>query len=184
MKNEQNIQTIESSTELHIEWNNRRTRPDSYLFWFFVFFWSIWTPATIAATSMIFRSGSPTIPLSIWCFFGWLGTLGIPYMLLQRFWCEWLTISPDSIVFGQRGILAPKSKRIPLEAVDEIGIGHYDSGETESAVTLNIKYHTSKKRRARRIVGYWLHPTLKEQVFHAVEQFAGRQQLAIPFKRY
>ena len=34
------------------------------------------------------------------------------------------------------------------------------------------------------MIGYWLHPTIKEKIFTELEVFSKKQQLAIPFKRY
>jgi hypothetical protein len=88
------------------------------------------------------------------------------------------------LIGGQQGLLAPKPKRIPLCSVCEIGIGHYDSDGSESIVTLNVNYFNPRKRKVRRMIGYWLHPTLKEKVFSDMQEFASRNQLSISFERY
>ena len=137
------IEKFEDATELRLKWDYRKVRHDRFLVWFLVLFWIIWAPVTVFATGMIFRSGSPVF-FSIWCVFGWVGTLGIPYALLQRSWSEWVTLSSEFLVSGQRGLLVPKPKHIPVSAVSQIGIGHYDPSDRESVVTLNINYITPK----------------------------------------
>jgi len=108
-------------------------------------------------------------------------------LLLQRYWCEWIAISKESLVCGRRGFLAPRPKSIPVAAVSEIKIGHHyepgDSESYESSVTLNVFYLTPKGRKSRHMVGYWLHPTLKEKVFCDIQEFAEKHEIPLTFRR-
>ena len=71
-----------------------------------------------------------------------------------------------------------------MKTVSEIGIGHYDPGDRESFVTLNINYFTPKMRKVRHMIGFWLHPTLKEKVFCEMKEFAEKHHLSMVFQRY
>lgn len=177
------IERSEGVAELRLAWDNRKARHDKFQLWFFLLFWVVWAPATGFATWMIFRSDSPVF-FSIWCVFGWMGTIGIPYALLQRSWYESVVFSSDEFVHGRKGRLAPKPKRIPVSAISEIGIGFYEPNDRESVVTLNIHYFTAKKRKVRHMVGYWLHASLKEEVFCELQAFADKHHLAVAFQRY
>ncbi len=132
------IQKTESLSEIRLDWDNRHVRKDNFLFWFFLLFWMAWAPATVFATFMIFSSGEPVF-ISIWCVFGWLGTLGIPYAMVQRYWSEWIVVSNESVGHGVGGLFATKPKQIPISRVFEIGIGRHDPNDRESVVTLNIR---------------------------------------------
>lgn len=177
------IERFEGATELRLEWDNRKARHDRFQLWFFMLFWIVWAPITVFATWMIFRSDSPVFN-AIWCVFGWLGTLLIPYRLIQRSWYEWIAFSSDEIVHGAKGWLAPKPKRIPVSSISEVGFGYYDSSDGESVVSLNIHYSTLKKRKVRHMVGFWLHPSLKEEVFLELQAFADKHRMALVFLRY
>ena len=104
------IQKRENKTELYLEWDNKILRHDKVLFWFLVIFWIVWVPLTVIGTTMIFISNSPVFS-SIWCIFGWLGTLLIPYAVLQRSWVEWISISPERIICGQDGAYLHQSQK-------------------------------------------------------------------------
>ncbi len=177
------IAKSETAEELRLEWDNRKAQPDRFLLWFLLLFWIFWVPGTAAATWRIFHSRSPVF-LSICCIFCWLPALGIPYLLLGRSWYEWVTFRPNEFVHGRTGRLAPKPKRIPLSAIAEIGVGHYDSGDHDSVVTLNIHYFIGKKLKLRHMVGHWLHPSLKEDVFRELQAFANKHDVAVVFQRY
>jgi hypothetical protein len=184
------IQKIESRLEMRLEWNNREARHDPYLFWAILLFWTIWTPLTVWATSMIFRRDDAlqVFGFCLWCIGGWFGTILIPYKLLQRYWSEWISVSGESILCGQEGLLAPKPKCIPVSAVSKVSIGRYndplDCESRESVVTLNVCYFTAKGREARQMVAYWLHPNLKERVFCEMQEFAIKHQIPLTFQRY
>ena len=191
------IHKTENPSGMRLEWDNCRARRDRFVFWFFLLFWAIWAPLTLWVTGMIFRADSlwndvlsdviSRLGSFIWSIGGWLGTLLIPYVLLRRYWCEWIAISKESLVCGQRGFLAPRPKSIPVAAVSEIRIGHYyepgDSESYESSVTLNVFYFTPKWRKSRHMVGYWLHPTLKEKVFCDIQEFAEKHEIPLTYRR-
>src|SRR5207249_3452331 len=122
----------------------------------------------------------------IWLIFGWVGTIGIPLTLLQRRWSEWIVISSESFVYGQKGFLVRKPKTIPISTIFKIGIGRYageyDQTDRDSMVSLNIHCFTSKKRKRHRSIGFWLHPKLKEEVFQRIQEFANKHQLPVQFQ--
>jgi hypothetical protein len=184
------IHKTETPSALRLEWDNCRARQDRLVFWFLLFWWAIWVPLTVWVTSIIFRSDSDALSrlgCFIWSALAWPVALLIPYLLLQRYWCEWIAISKESLVCGRRGFLAPRPKSIPAAAVSEIRIGHYyepgDSESYESSVTLNVFYFTPKGRKSRHMVGYWLHPTLKEKVFCDIQEFAEKHAIPLTFRR-
>lgn len=174
------IKKIESGGELRLEWDNRRARHDRFMLWFMVLFWIIWAPATVFATCMIFASEDQLFFI-IWCLFGWLGTLAIPYALLQRSWSEWITLSPQWFAFGQTGLLAPKPQRIAMSAIFEVSIGCHND---DSVAMLHLTYFTPKKRKTLHSIGYWLHPSLKEKIFGEIQAFAAQHQLPLAFQRH
>lgn len=185
------IQRSENHSMLRLEWHNRVARQDRFLFWFILLFLLAWTSITCWATGMTFtRLPDPLflIGLCVWSIFAWGVVFSLVYTLLSLSWTEVITMSQESVVCGQRGLLAPRSKSIPADAVTEITIGfHYvsdDAESRESCVTLNVHYRTAKGHPARRIVGYWLHPSLKEMIFHDMQQFAEKHNVPLTFRRY
>jgi hypothetical protein len=204
-----NIRRTEHAGVLRLDWSNRHVRKDGCTFWFMIAFWMVWAPLTVFATYMIFRSDSPVF-FTIWCLFGWLGTLAIPYALLQRWSSEWIEISAKGITCGRSGFLAGKPRTHALADITEIGLGLHDD---ESMVTLNIHCRGERRpwlRRAllfwlapemqgrpelqeqaaqsvstrRFMFGYWLAPQLKEQVFDVIREFAGRNNIELVFKAH
>src|SRR5437016_5510500 len=101
------IHVNESEQTLQITWDNRNSPKDNNILGCLVFFWVVWAPVTLLATCLLL-SGEQPIFLTIWCVFGWLGTLGIPYSFLGRWWSEWIEVSPLTIAHGCWGMLAPK----------------------------------------------------------------------------
>jgi hypothetical protein len=172
------ITHVETSSRLRLEWDNRKTPKDQFVFWFLLLFWIVWAPLTIFCTIMIFKSGHPWF-FSIWCIFGWVGTLGIPYSFLSRSWREWIELSPMGFSFGQTGFLAPKSKVILIENIKEFGIGAVDD---ESMITLNLMGRNFRDRR--RMIGYWLSPELKRWVFDKIVEYISRQQIPLQTIKY
>jgi|GEM_PF-2164830 len=174
---ESGIRKIEEAGRLHLLWNNRQVRIDNFVFLGFILFWIVWAPLTCLVTSGIFLSNDPTFCL-IWCIFGWLGTLGIPYVILRRFQSEWIEVSRQGISHGFGGWLGGKLKVFPLETIVELDLGRH--GE-ESMVTLNIRKADFPQRH---ILGYWLAPGLKEQVFEAIHDFRNANWLPLKMTRY
>ena len=186
MSADSQIRRIESPSELRVEWVNTEVRQDRFLFWFLVVFWLVWAPVTIWATIMFLRGGLP-LGFLIWAIGGWAVTLLMPYALLHRYWREWVKITPQSLMHGHEGLLAPKPKEIPLSAISDITIGQsydiFDQSSRESIVSLNVNFMNSRNRKVRRILGYWLHPTLKEEVFRDLQEFATKHGLSLSFHR-
>jgi len=185
------IQKIETPSELRLEWNNRTARQDRFLFWALLTLWIIWAALTVFVTSLIFRPRDDlfqTLGLCFWSFFAWLATILVPYVLLQRYWRQWITISRESLAWGSRGLFALKPKCIPMANVVEIKIGRYDDPNDpeshESVVTLNVFCLTPKGRKRRHIIAYWIHPNLKEKVFGEMQEFCGRNEIPLSFQRY
>src|SRR5712692_2593808 len=92
----------EEGGTLRIAWDNRRVRKANAVLWFFIIFWIIWAPLTLAVTCAIFLPGmdaATRIFLVIWSIGGWLGTLLIPYSMIGRNWSEWIEISQHSILY-------------------------------------------------------------------------------------
>src|SRR5262249_38388959 len=111
-----------------------------------------------------------------WGVFGWLGTLLIPYTLLQRRWAEWVEVSASGVIVSKAGLLAPGPRRYPLDAIREIALGWYDyRGEHESMPTLNLIRDAPLGFSERVMFGYWLAPPLKRQVFDAIKAFCPGQ---------
>ena len=193
MNQEWAIRKTETSSELRLAWDNREARQDKFLFFFLVLFSVVWTSVTLFVTGMVFRGDFPfglvqALGLVAWCVLAWLGVVAVRYTLLARYWCEWVAISQEFIICGQRGLLAPSPTCISIDAVSEITIGHCfdanDSESHESVVTLNVFHLTPKGRHQRRMVGYWLHPTLKESVFCDLQEFAKKHQISLTFRRH
>ena len=183
------IRKIETPSELRLDWDNRATPQDSGLFWVLLLFWLIWAPLTVYVTSLIFRPCDflvETLGLAALSIGGWLGTILIPCQLLQRYWCEWIVISKASLVCGKRSTLAAKPKCFPIANIVAVKIG-YRAGRAscESVVTLNVIYYASKKRtwEGRHMIGYWLHPDLKEKVFCDMQEFCRKNEIPLSFQR-
>lgn len=165
---------------LRIWWNNRAVRKDNFVFIMMVIFWMIWAPVTVLFTAALFYDG-PQLFLIIWLIGGWFGTIGIPYGFLMRFWSEWVMISSESISFGYIGFLAKKPKEVLLKNVREIAIGLYNE---ETMRTLNVFEETKGLSDGRHLLGYWLKPILKEDVFQTIQEFAEANQIPVTIRRF
>ena len=166
-------------TQLRIDWDNRQVRKDGCLLLFLVVFWIVWAPVTVLATCFLLlaRDWFEGCILAIWLIFGWLGTLLIPYTVLARFWREWVEISNEAICYGCEGFLAPRAKRLPLTIILCIFYGHV--GE-DSFVTLSVYLVPGGSGLVNRhLIGYWLAPALKKELFDRIEKFAQEKQLPL-----
>jgi hypothetical protein len=179
------IKFEEDSTRLRISWDNRNVRKDQATFWFLVLFWTIWAPVTCIATVMIFTSDAPVF-LTFWCMLGWLGTIVIPRTLLQRRYCEWMEVTPDSISWGASGLFARKLRTVPLSRISELGFGHcIDSEGPETQVTLNI-YEQPKtfRHKPRHLLAYWLAKEHKEAIWNRIREFVAKQSIPLKTTTY
>lgn len=179
------IHFAEDPHRLRVSWDNRDVRKDRFTFWFFLLFWIVWAPVTCAATVMIFTSGSP-IFFTIWCVFGWLGTIAIPLTFAQRFWREWIQVDSDSISWGATGLMAQKPRTVPFAGVTEFGLGRYsDRHEHESMFSLNV-YKSPKAlgHMRRHVIGYWLSKEDKELIFARVSHFVAKRSLPLKVTIY
>jgi hypothetical protein len=178
----------EDGGTLRIAWDNRRVRKDHLLLWFIIFFWIIWAPLTLLATSWIFLLEDPLyrIIAMLWSVFGWVGTIGIPFVIIGRTWSEWIEISSESASIGTIGFLARKPKTMPLDTIVELGCGQYsDSEGKESNVTLSIMQSVGfLGGKKRHLVGFWLAPELKNEIFESIENFVKRNQIPLRMVRY
>jgi len=164
---------------LRLRWSNRRVRKDNFTFLFLVIFWIIWAPLTLFVTGMIFAGHNP-IFFIIWCIFGWLGTLFIPYTLFQGLWSEYLVVSVYSISHGFVGFLAPKPKTFSLDRIREIVLGRCND---ESIVTLNIYETTHWWYEGRHMLAYWLAAGSKEELFRTISDFVDEQKIPLKLRR-
>lgn len=175
----------EQPTRLRISWNNRELRKDRFTFCFLLLCWIVWAPITCVATVKIFTSDSP-IFFTIWCVFGWLGTVMIPLTLLQRFWSEWIEIGAESLSWGASGILARKPKEVPFARIGEFGLGWYSNRSKhernahESMVTLNVYESPGSLGTPRHLLGYWLTKEDKKLIFDRVKDYVAKR--ALPLK--
>ena len=191
MRADAGIHVEETATSLTLAWDNRALAKDRFLGCFLMLFWIIWAPATLLVTGLAWLAlvrkniGNLSFFL-VWLVFGWAGTIGIPYSLLQRHWSESLTIDASAITLEYFGLLAKRPKVIPLERISEISIGHMpDSDGGESIVTLNILGTPAVSFWShRQMIAYWLSPKLKEQLFQAIEAFSEMHGLKIRMTRY
>ncbi len=190
MRADAGIHVEETATSLTLAWDNRAGQgpvlgmfPDAVL--------DHLVPATLLVTGLAWLAlvrkniGNLSFFL-VWLVFGWAGTIGIPYSLLQRHWSESLTIDAAAITLEYFGLLAKRPKVIPLERISEISIGHMpDSEGGESIVTLNILGTPAVSFWShRQMIAYWLSPKLKEQLFQAIEAFSEMHGLKIRMTRY
>ena len=171
------MRTCPDAGRLLLIWNNRRIRKDNFTLCFFVLFWIVWAPATCFVTLGIFFSDCPLF-CAVWCVFGWLGTFAIPYSILLRFRIERIEISRETISHGFKGWLAGKPKIFPLDTVVELRFGRHDD---ESVPTLSI---WQVRFPQEHLLGYWLAPALKEQVFEAIHEFRQANWLPLKMTRY
>lgn len=180
----QPIQRSEQNGTLRLTWDNRTAPKDRCVFWSLVPFWVVWAPLTLAATAALIAGVAPCF-FAIWCVFGWLGTLGIPYTLLMRRWCEWVELSAENLTLGATGLLAPRPKKYALDAGIEITLGWYHDGfEHESMPTLNVVHGIGSGFRWRTLFGYWLTPPLKREVFDAIKAFVEANGIPVKLSVY
>jgi len=174
-----------SAGHLRLEWDNRQMPKDRFAFCFMIFFWMLWAPLTCWATTMIFTSDGPVF-FCIWCLFGWTGTILIPLTLVRRRWREWIELDAEAITWGAQGLWAPKSKSLPLQAVEEVGFGRVsDDHEREFTESLTIYEKPGQRRfRCRHMLAYWLRKPYKQQIFEALRRHAESTGIPIAFKTY
>lgn len=172
------FQETEAESSLRIEWDNRKIRKDGCTFLFFLVFSIIWIPVTILATGLLFtETDGGRWFLAVWLIFGWGGTLAILHTFVARSWREWIEISEQEICHGREGFLAPRPKTYPLNTVLCIFFGHCGD---ESPVTLSMFRVPGRYGLANRtIIGYWLVPDLKKQLFDRIEAFVQQRGLSL-----
>lgn len=178
------FQETETGSTLRLEWDNRRVRKDGCARCFFAVFWLVWAPVTVLVTSFLLAGvGPPRWFSAIFLIFGWTGTLGIPYSFLGTSWMEWLEISEEEICHGYEGFLAPKPKRLPLDTIQYIFLGHV--GEN-SFVTLSIFSVPGRLGfRKQHLLGCCLAPDLKEELFDRIEAYVREKDLSLEMdKKY
>lgn len=167
---------------LHVSWDNRKARKNSFQFWFLIVFWIIWAPITCLSTAMIFYSDSPIFH-TIWSIGGWIVTIGIPSNYFRRTLNEWVELTTDMISWGTSGIVVKTDKVLSLSEVDEFALGWYFNGiDHESIVTLNIyeapkKISGSIRHRRRYILGNWLSEENKKYIFEQIGTFISERKI-------
>jgi hypothetical protein len=184
------IQADTHEGALRLTWDYRTAATDVPLFCILLVFWLIWAPATLFVTCLLsyvvffdFHFGKAAF-FAVWLLFGWLGTLAIPLTLLQRFFfAETIEISKDEITYRCKGFLASKPKTYPVGTICEIGLGRYGD---ETMVTLNVVCgdRFSIFGRKRHMIGYWLAPKLRRQVFKSIKTFVEAHKISVPLTNY
>lgn len=174
------IQIVGGDERLRLEWDNRRAPKDNFTCGCLVLFWTVWVPSTLLATCLLIAGVEP-IFFAIWSVFGWLGTLAIPYTLVARWWSEWIEVSPGAIVHGRQGLGAPKPKSYPIRPGVELYLGRFDD---ESNITLGLVWSSSLGIRRRALLGYWLAPEFKEQIFLAIAEFAEQYKVSLVLTKF
>ena len=173
------VQTTEEGERLRLSWDNRTVPKDNFTCGCLVLFWLIWAPATVFVTWLLFYGDNPVF-FAIWLIFGLLGTLLIPYSLLGRLWSEWIEVSPTAITHGFEGRWSPKPKTFPTGPDVKLTLGSYGD---ETMVTLNVVWMRQSGFEGRAILGYWLNPKIKEQVFQAISTFVKAHKIPLKIIR-
>jgi hypothetical protein len=181
MKPTSPFQETEDGSTLRLEWDNRQVRKDGCTLCFFVVFWIIWAPVTVFVTGLFLVDAGPRWFFAFWLIFGWLGTLGIPYAVLGRFWKEWIEISEHAFRHGRQGFLAPRPKSFPLDTILCVFYGHCDE-ETFAALTI-FRVPGRLGVANRHQFGCWLAPDLKKQIFDRIEAFVQQNGLVLQMNK-
>jgi hypothetical protein len=179
------IQVSEEDKTLRLALDNRRLPKDNFTFGFLVLFWVIWAPLTVFCTTVLYfavwsGNAETAIFFTVWCTFGWLGTLLIPYTLLGRWRSEWIKVSPASISHGFSGPWAPKTRTYLLGPDVKLALGRF---EEDSIVTLSLVWTSPFGLQKRALFAYWLAPNSKEQVFLAIAAFVAAHKVPLVLKR-
>lgn len=180
------IHVEESTNSLCLSWDYRELPKKRFLGCFFILFWIVWTPITLFVTAGALNArGFDLVFFLIWLVLGWGGVVTIPYTLLMRRWRESIFIDDTAITLTYSGLLARRSKTIPLSSIASITIGHVqDSDGGESIQTLNINLtRTEPIWSRRRMVAYWLPADLQMQLFQAIEAFFEMHNLDVRMTR-
>jgi hypothetical protein len=181
------IEVRASAGTLRLDWDNRKMPKDQGITCSLTVFWLIWAPLTVYVTVLLIVNCVKPDPnaffLAVWCVFGWLGTLGIPYGFCQRRWSEWIEISKENITCGWTGRGAPRAKSFSMQDLRELYLGHYgQQGDTESTATLNLL--TARSIRGRRVlIGYWLAPHVKGRLYDLIADFVREQEIPLRLRR-
>jgi len=179
----------ESGDRLRISWDNRKVKKPCFTFWFLSLFLVLWIPLTLIATKNIFTSGEPLF-FSVWCVFGWLGSIIGPWTLLQRRCKEWIEIVPEKITWGASGPFARKTKNVEFSRIRQIGLGYhaYDTrgrNGRECIITLNLHEHPgSTVFLKRHTLGYWLNKDHKRMIFDHIIAFAAKRNIPLDTTDY
>lgn len=176
------IQVREENTKLRIDWDNSKAPKDNFTCGCLMLFWIIWAPVTLVVTfsAIIELNETGGVFLTVWCIFGWLGTILIPWRLLGRYWSEWIEITPETFTHGHEGFRAPKPRSYPIGPGAELFLGRCDD---ESVVTLSIWVSCHGLKGGRAIFAYWLAPKIKEQVFQTIAAFVEAHKIPLAIKK-
>ena len=189
------IQELQENGTLRLAWDNRTAPKQNGLFVILAVFWLVWAPVTVYMTYVIFLGQVTPLWFAIlWFVLSWLGTVAIPIGFLSRWSSEWVVVSPTSITYGRQGILAPGPKTFPIspEKPDlELAFGYLPSRgavqgriDHETMITLSLFVPWFLGARKRIIIGYWLAPSIKEQIFTAIKAFVDVHKVPLAIKRY
>lgn len=136
-------------------------------------FWIIWTPVTVCATVIAFSDFS--FFWLVWLVFGYVGVLGIPYMLLDSMKPHKFEATTYSLIIRGTGIPFARVIDIPRSQPIKIHLGHYDD---ESVVTLNIFSGVSAWTR-RIMIAPLSHPMEKRRIFGELQTFLSENNFEV-----
>ena len=144
-------------------------RRDRFYIGFLVIFWIIWTPCTIIATTLAISDFS--FFWLIWLPFGYIGLLGIPFVLIESRKPQTLEATTDSLLIHGTGIPFSRTVAIPRTRSITLNFGNYsESDESESVATLNIISKDSWWKK-RIMISALSHPTEKRKIFRSLKRF-------------
>lgn len=127
-------------------------------------FWLIWTPVTIGVTYLAYSDFH--IFFVIWLLFGYLGVFGVPWTLIQSRRPQRLVATEQDLIIDGGNNPFQKIVRMPRNKVIKLYFGHYDDGEVEAVVTLNL-FSGAK----RVMISQLSHPTEKREIFETISKF-------------
>lgn len=154
------------ASSLTIENSNRW--PDKLYIGLLSAFWIIWAPATAWVTFLAITDFH--IFFLLWLPFGYLGVLLVPWIMIQSRKPQVLEATEGMLIFHGNGTPFFNVINIPRCQLFKLHIGHYDNGEGESVVTLNLLYGGADSIN-RIMISPLSHPLEKRKVFREVEAF-------------
>ncbi len=148
---------------------NARRRPDAFYLIFLAFFWLIWTPLT--GFAQYFAITDFHWFFVIWLPFGYIGVLGIPWMVIQSLKPQKLEATPDALRIHGSGVPFRRVVDLPRDREIKLHIGHAEEdSEGEMVATLNLLSDASWYQR-RIMISPLSHPEEKPRLFRLIKSF-------------